>query len=111
MYIKSLDEILTPHGLQKSLADRIKQRRLEKNITQKSLAYKSGVSYSSLRKFENSGDISLESLVKIAFSLNLENDFSELFSKPAYNTLDEMLEAKNNKSRKRAGKGVVSRTE
>jgi DNA-binding XRE family transcriptional regulator len=52
------------------LALRLKQRRLELNLTQNLLASRSGVSLGSLKRFENKHEISLESLVKLAIVLN-----------------------------------------
>ena len=58
---------------------RIKQRKKEMKLTQKDLARVSGVTYASIRRFEETGDISLASLLKIANALNRLDDFSYLF--------------------------------
>ena len=63
-----------------SLTERVKLRRKELKISQKLLAQQSGVTYASIRRFENTGEISLVSLLKIAKSLNCLEDFNELFS-------------------------------
>jgi transcriptional regulator with XRE-family HTH domain len=47
------------------------QKRLDKNPTQEGLAKRSGVSLGSLKRFESSGHISLESLLKLALVLEL----------------------------------------
>lgn len=51
-------------------------RRKEAKLTQEELSRKSGVSLGSLKRLETKGKISLESLIKIAFALGYEKDFS-----------------------------------
>lgn len=62
-----------------NLVDRVKSRRKESRLTQKQLAERSGVSYASIRRFEQTGDISLSSLLKIGKALNCLSDFNMLF--------------------------------
>lgn len=64
------------------LVRREKAARKAKKLTQKQLAERTGVSYGSIRKFEQTGEISLLSLVKIANALDCLEDFNELFKKP-----------------------------
>ena len=59
----------------------LKEKRQDKNLTQKELAKRSFVSYASIRRFETTGDISFRSLLEIGRVLNCLNDFYELFSK------------------------------
>ena len=54
------------------IAERVKLRRLEKGWTQNMLATKSGVSLASYRRFESSGEMSLRSLVMLAFALDMK---------------------------------------
>lgn len=84
---------------------RSKAARLELGLTQVSLAIHSGVSFGSVKRFENTGKIALESLLKIAFTLNALEDFENLFknAQPQITTsLDAML--KSTKKRKRGVK-------
>lgn len=69
----------SPVEVIRGLADRMKRRRIEHGLTQRELASRSNVSYGSLRLFEETGKISLESLVKIAFALEAEAEFERLF--------------------------------
>ena len=55
------------------IAQKIVRLRKRKKITQKQLAVRSGVSLGSLKRFEQSGEISLQSLTKIAIALDVEN--------------------------------------
>ena len=64
------------------LVKREKAARKKKKLTQRQLAERTGVSYGSIRRFEQTGEISLLSLVKIANALDCLEDFNELFKKP-----------------------------
>ena len=77
----------------KSIADRVKSRRLELNLTQSGLASRAGVNIETYRKFERKGEISLQSLVKLAFALDSSNDFNNLFTQKQYQSLDDLLES------------------
>jgi len=60
--------------------------------TQRDLAPKAGVSYSSLRLFKEAGKISIEALVKIAFVLRAEVEFGQLFPPQAPRTIDDVID-------------------
>ncbi len=94
----------TPDSLLTGIAERIKQRRLEKGWTQKMLAAKAGVSLPSYRRFESSGEISLRSLVMLAFALDMTDDFETLFSSKRYQSIDGILQAGQAKQRVRGNK-------
>lgn len=94
----------TPQEMQKAIAQQARELRLELNLSQQTLSEKSGVSYGSLKKFEQTGQISLESLLKIAMALGKMDDFKALFA-PAPVTkalsLDELIsDGKRKRGRK-----------
>ncbi len=62
--------ILTISKAQKQIAKYTCERRLGIGLTQNGLAVRAGVSLSTLRKFEQKGLISLESLLKLLMVLN-----------------------------------------
>lgn len=68
-------EFTTPHEMGLRIAQAVKEKRLSENLTQKSLAEHSGISLAVLKKFEATGKISLESLLKLASSLRALEDF------------------------------------
>lgn len=70
----------TPQELKKIIAERARAKRLELNLSQQTLSEKSGVNYATLKKFEQTGQISLEALLKLALVLGCTNDFYGLFS-------------------------------
>lgn len=55
--------------------------RKSKKLSQSELAERSGVSLGSIKRFEQTGQISLESLLKLAHLLGRINDFDFLFVK------------------------------
>lgn len=69
----------TPFDVRQGLAARAKARRLELNISQAELAERSGMSVSSLRRFEATGDISLASVLELALVLGELKEFDRLF--------------------------------
>jgi transcriptional regulator with XRE-family HTH domain len=91
----------TPDSLMRGIAERVKQRRLENGWTQKMLAAKSGVSMPSYRRFESTGEISLRSLVMLAFALDMTDGFEALFIGKAYQSIDDILKDEQPTQRKR----------
>lgn len=85
----------TPQEMQKIVAASARSLRLHSNLSQKTLSEKSGVSYGAVKKFEQTGQISLESLLKIALVLGCMGDFAQLFPLvPATSalSLDELID-------------------
>ena len=80
---------LTEQSVLNGIVERVKERRKELKISQKGLSQKSGVSYASIRRFESTGEISFNSLLKIASVLNALVDFNMLFSNEIISDLKE----------------------
>ncbi len=72
--------LLSAPQLAQQVADRVRAARLRRAWTQQELADRSGMSLSSLRRFERTGEISFMSLVRIAISLDLAQNLETLFS-------------------------------
>ncbi len=81
----------TPSDVAIKMAQKLKSIRKRRKITQKQLAARSNVSYATLRKFEKTGQISLESFIKISMELGLLNELNNLFSNPTYNSIEEVI--------------------
>lgn len=73
------------------IAQKIVRLRKRKKITQKQLAARSGVSLGSLKRFEQSGEISLQSLTKIAIALDVENEIEDLFNNVPFASIEEVI--------------------
>lgn len=90
----------SPFDMTQEIAKKAQEKRLELNLSQKTLSEKSGVSYGTLKNFEQKGQISLESLLKIALALGEMDTFENLFSKPDDTlpaSIDELLADKQRK--------------
>ncbi len=93
--------ISTPKSIMQNLKDKFKQKRLSLNLTQEGLSNKSGVSLGSIKRFETSGEISFESLLKLALVLNYLDDFKNIANKKdeQYDSMDDLLKVKPIKKR------------
>ena len=92
-----------PTDIATKIAQRAKQMRLTMNITQQELANQSGVSLGSLKRFERSGEISLQNLLQLSVVLDATEAFKLIFAaKVIYKSVDDVLKLKKDISRKRA---------
>lgn len=85
----------TAEEMNEKLAQRIKGIRKRKAISQEQLSQLSGVSYGSIKRFENSGKISLLSLTKLAIALNCADEIRELFTNVPYQSIEEVIHERN----------------
>lgn len=65
--------------------------RKRKKLTQKKLSAKAGVSLGSLKRFEQSGEISLQSLTKLAIALEVEGELEALFNDVPFESIEEVI--------------------
>ncbi len=65
----------TPSQMQEELKVKFRAKRKALKLTQEELSIKSGVSLGSIKRFESSGQISLESLLKVVLVLECLGDF------------------------------------
>lgn len=68
----------TPAEISKALAERFRVIRKQSGLSQEAMAERSGVSLGSLKRFERSGKISLESLLKLMHLLGRSNEFNSI---------------------------------
>lgn len=94
----------SPDIILKGIAERVKERRLEKNLTQKAFAKRAGVGYDAYRKFESTGDITLRNLILCSIALDDTEGFSNLFIQQSYQSIDDVLKRQEVKKRKRGSK-------
>ena len=81
----------TPAEINSQIAENVKKIRKRRKISQKKLSELSGVSLGSLKRFEQTGEISLISLTKIAFALGLESEMEALFSEAPFLSIEEIM--------------------
>lgn len=85
----------TPREIDQLIASRIRSIRKRRKISQKRLSEKSGVSLGSVKRFEQSGEISLISLTKIAIALEIEGELEDLFEEVPFLSIEEVAYAKD----------------
>ncbi len=94
---------MTVSSTQEELSKNLREKRLAMGLTQKGLSARSGVSLPSLRKFEQSGRISLESFAKLLMVLGGLEDVAAA-TKPKqerFSSIDEVLAGGEPSKRKR----------
>lgn len=79
--MKSFTLFKQPNDVKLELAEKIKVLRKEAGYTQQELAKRTQVSYGSIKRFEQTGEISLINLLEIARILDVLEDFDLLFNK------------------------------
>jgi transcriptional regulator with XRE-family HTH domain len=95
--------LVTPREVATTLAARLRALRLERRWKRETLAARAGVSAASLKRFENTGEVSLANLLKLATALDRLDDFDILRSPPA--TSIEELERRE--SRRPPQRGTI----
>ena len=82
----------TAEELDMKLAQRVRNIRRRRKISQEELSRMSGVSYGSVKGFEATGKISLLSLTKLAMALDMADELRELFTQVPYRNIQEVID-------------------
>lgn len=82
----------SPTDVQLEVRDRLKRRRLALNLTQSGLARRSGVTLGSLKRFETTGLIAFDSLLKLALVLDCLADFDRVAAVDIHSLADRSLD-------------------
>lgn len=89
--------LTTPQDVQRALAKRFKARRLARNFSQEGLGKRAGVSWGSLKRFEQKGLIAIDSILRLALVLDCLDHFDAVGVEDRKNlesmSLDEVLAA------------------
>jgi transcriptional regulator with XRE-family HTH domain len=97
----SLD-LNSPSETQRMLAERIRAMRVAIEFKQSTLAKRAGVALSTLRRFEQTGEVSMKHLMLICHALGRLNEFENLFRPLPATTMAE-LESQFNQPKRRRG--------
>lgn len=81
----------TAEELNQKLAERVRSIRRRRSISQQKLADMSGVSYGSIKRFEQTGQISLLALTRIAMALDIAGELRNLFTEVPYQDIQEVI--------------------
>ena len=79
----------TAEELDQKLAQRVRNIRKRRSISQEKLAAMSGVSHGSIKRFETTGQ--MISLTKIAMALDIADELRSLFLQVPYRNIQEVL--------------------
>lgn len=98
--------LISPSIAQRKIAQNLKERRLQMNLTQEGLSVRSGVPLATLRKFEQQGLISLESLLKLMMVLGMLESMvaATKVSQTSFSSIDEVIALESSPKRKRGRK-------
>ena len=99
----AIPNLLTVPEIQRLLGDRLKALRLQAGLKRTTLADRSGMSARTLQRFEDTSEVSLKNLLRLAHALGRLPEFGELLEPPAARTLAE-LDAKATRSTPRRGR-------
>ena len=77
--------------INKELAGRLAMLRKRKGLSQSALASKAGVSFGSLKRFEQTGEISLQSFTKLMLALGTEDELEGLLTAVPFSSIEEVI--------------------
>lgn len=90
-----------PTELAEILGERLERLRLAQNWRRETLAERAGVTAASLKRFERTGQVSLDNLLKLALALGYLDQFERLLEPPAATTIAELDRQATEPSRRR----------
>lgn len=90
----NFDRIKTPDEMAHDIADNLRSYRRSRKISMKELATRSGVSFASVRRFEKTGQISLDSLLRIALVLDQTSVLEGLFKGEEIKSIEDIINGK-----------------
>jgi transcriptional regulator with XRE-family HTH domain len=83
-----------PSNILLEIAKRHKKIRKSQNLSQAALAKRSSVSLGSLKRFETTGQINFESLLKLAHFFDRLEEFNTIFSVQSDNNIAKLFDKK-----------------
>ncbi|POA21742.1 XRE family transcriptional regulator [Pseudomonas sp. FW300-N1A1] len=92
--------LYSPAEIARELGKNAESLRLSKNLSRKTLAEQSGVSESSIKRFEYTGSITLESMILLATALDELTPVMSLFKPSHPSSIDELKNLKRKRGTK-----------
>ena len=96
-------ELNTPAEIAKIIGSRARELRLQRNLTQLGLSKRASVSLASIKRFEHSGTIAFDSLIRVAIALDALTALESLFSPQEQRSLNEIIRKEKPRLRGRRG--------
>lgn len=92
--------LFSPGELAQQIGENARALRLAQNLSRKTLAERSGVSESTIKRFETTGQISLDALVLLASALGVAHQLRELFTQAQPASLNELKQTGRQRGRR-----------
>jgi transcriptional regulator with XRE-family HTH domain len=83
-------QLLTASAAQRLLADRVRAARVGLGWKQTTLASRAGVTLPTLRRFEQTGEVSLKYLMRLCHALGRLDEFEKVLRPPPAATMAEL---------------------
>jgi transcriptional regulator with XRE-family HTH domain len=101
--MRSIDfGLATPQEIVREIGARLRVQRLHQSLTQDELAACAAVSVSALKTLESTGKSTVETLVRVAGALGLQDDFAQLFVPKVVSSIAALERFERAKQRVRA---------
>lgn len=81
----------TPEEITMNVSDHLRRLRKRLKISRRKLSEISGVSYGSIKRFEETGNINFLSLTKVAMALDASGDIKSIFAEVPYKSIQEVI--------------------
>lgn len=89
--VSIINSLFSPQSLCSRLGRRAKISRLEQSMSRRELSERSGVADSTIRRFENTGEIGTSALIMVLGALGLTDQVEALFQQPPPKTTEDVL--------------------
>ena len=83
-------QLYTPGEVARLLAARIRAERLRQGWKQETLAKRSGVSLPTIRRYERTGQTSVENLLRLCYALGRIAELAEVLQPPPASSITEL---------------------
>lgn len=92
--------LLSPGEITLRVGSNARAARLAQNLSRKTLSQMSGVSESTIKRFESSGQVTLDALVLMANALGCTQQLVELFAQEAPMSISDIKQGMRSRGRK-----------
>ena len=89
------ESLKAPETYMLQIAQRERVIRKKRKLSRADLSKRSNVSYGSLKRFEETGNISLASLIKVAIALDCIDEFESLFRTKNPESIEDIINGRN----------------
>jgi transcriptional regulator with XRE-family HTH domain len=83
------------------VGERAARLRIDRRIRRADLAEATGISVSTIARFERTGQVAFDAIVKIAITLEAQREFLSLFPAAEFTSIDDVLAANRRPKRVR----------